>query len=247
MPVFERILENLLSSPVSVIKLHLNWRGEPASNPRLSQMLASLVDTPWQTEWHTNATLLSPRRAMDIVHANPHQSIFLSLDGGTKDSFERNRGQGTWAKALAGAQNLVDARGDNTFPRIGVYQLDLGVEPNEYDRQFLSLLDQVDDYIVVPPVAVDGGLAGPPSSAFEIPAEPCFWLGNSLAVDVHGGAWTCLLERGTRLGSLLTDSVNTLLDRALAMRHKVEEETRAVIPGCAGCRKMAGSAYTELA
>lgn len=240
--VFAAIVRGLRESSAQVVKLHLNWRGEPSSNPRLAEMLALVDDVPWEIEWHTNATLLHSERAAELVAANSRQSIYLSLDGGTAESFEANRGAGTWPKALRGAEALLAARGRRRTPRIGIYQLDLGVPPEQYDPRFRALTEQVDRYLVVDPVAEDGGSLTPVSAGPAIPAGPCFWLGNALAVDIHGQAWTCLLRTGTRLGSLVEESVDDVLDRAAELRNRVEQNSRAAVAGCSACRKKAGTA-----
>ena len=241
--LFARLVEKFRSSSTRIVKFHLNWRGEPASNPRLADMLALLDGLPWNVEWHTNGTLLHPKRAAAVVAANQGHSIYVSLDGGTAAAFERNRGAGTWHKALRGLEALLAARGDASGPRICIYQLDLGVPPEQYDPRFRALTKRVDRYLVMSPVDADGGSLHPSGEPHTVPSGPCFWLGNALAVDVTGQAWTCLLHRGTRLGSLMDESVDDLLDRASAMRQRVQRETRAAIPGCAGCHKKEGTAH----
>ena len=241
--VFEAVLQRFQEASARVTKFHLNWRGEPSSNPRLPDMLARLAGCGWDVEWHTNATLLHSQRAARIVAVNPWHSIYLSLDGGNAASFDGNRGPGTWEKALRGAEALVAARGDRPGPRIGIYQLDLGVPRDQYDPRFLTLIERVDSYVVVPPVDLDGGSVGAVMPRSAVPPGPCFWMGNALAVDTEGQAWTCLLRNGTRLGSLLDEGVDDLLDRAGALRRLVERSTRAAVPGCAHCRKKEGVGF----
>lgn len=240
--VFDTVLARLHATSARVIKLHLNWRGEPTSNPRLSDMLARLADVDWDVEWHTNATLITPRRADGIVNANPKQRIWVSLDGGNAPSFEENRGAGMWSKALAGAEALILARGRRRRPEIGIYQLDLGVPNDEYDGRFVALTKRVDQHVVERPVDLDGGSLQPTLGHSPIPRGPCFWVGNTLAIDVQGQAWTCLLRKGTRLGSLLEQEADELLQQAVSMRTTIEREGRTAIPGCATCRKKEGSA-----
>jgi len=241
--VFEALVRRLQETSASIVKFHLNWRGEPTSNPRLPSMLARLADTRWDVEWHTNATLLHPALAARIVAANARQTIYLSLDGGNAASFDGNRGPGLWEKALRGAETVLAARGDLPGPRIGIYQLDLGVPRDLYDPRFLALTDRVDSYVVVPPIDLNGSGTGSAAPRSEIPPGPCFWLGNTLAVDTQGQAWTCLLRNGTRLGSLLDESVDDLLDRAASLRQLVERSTRAAVAGCSSCRKREGAPF----
>ncbi|MCI0689288.1 MAG: radical SAM protein [Sporichthyaceae bacterium] len=243
--IFDKLVARLrqTSPATQIVEMKLNWRGEPTSNPRLAEMLGRLNGCGWRVLWHTNATLLHPKRAAAIVEANPDQHIYLSLDGGTAASFEDNRGAGMWEKALRGTEALLAARGNRPGPTIGIYQLDLGVPPESYDPRFLELIGRVDNYVVEKPVDLDGAEFDEVRPNAPIPRGPCFWLGNVLAIDTHGQAWTCLLRNGTKLGSILTESVDDLLDRAAELRSRVEQRSRSTVPGCASCRKKEGRAY----
>lgn len=243
LPVFDKLVDRVQSSSAQVVEMKLNWRGEPMSNPRLPEMLARLRGCGWRVLWHTNATLLHPKRAAAIVAANPDQHIYLSLDGGNAASFEDNRGAGMWEKALRGAEALLAARGASARPTIGIYQLDLGLPKESYDPRFLELIRMVDNYVVEEPIDLDGGPIDEVAPRAPIPRGPCFWLGNTLAIDTHGQAWTCLLRNGTKLGSVLTESVDALVDKANELRSKVEQRTRSAVPGCASCRKKEGRAF----
>ena len=133
---------------------------------------------------------------------------------------------------------MLDARGQRPRPRLGIYQLDLGVDPKDYDRRFTALIDRVDDYRRVTPVEVDGGLPGERGT----PPGPCFWLGNALAIDCGGDAYTCLLATATKLGSILDTPPDALLTRARSLREIVAVSGRRAITGCRRCRKCEGSA-----
>jgi sulfatase maturation enzyme AslB (radical SAM superfamily) len=237
--LFAHVLDRALSASVMLRKLHLNWRGEPLANRRLQELLAHAYKRAptLEIEWHTNGTLIRPRLAEEIIDANPNQTIFVSIDGGTKAVFEQARGQGMWERALTGLESLLTARGRRSQPQICVYQLDLGVPTSRYDRDFREMIARVDRHIVVLPVNEDGSL----TATAEMPRGPCFWLGSTLAVDCHGAAYTCLLRSGTRLGSLLDEDVDELLRRAAMLRRAVEQRGRVAVQGCTHCRKPEGA------
>lgn len=239
LPLFRTVIARVADSSARLVKLHVNWRGEPTSNPALPEMIAHTARRlpGVEIEWHTNGTLVRGGLARALVDASPNQKIYVSIDGGTRESFERARGAGTWPRALRGLEALLDARGAASLPRIGVYQLDLGVRPEDYDARFVELLGAVDEHRRMAPVATDGGEVG---ALGPVPRGPCFWLGHALAIDVFGAAHTCLLEPGTRLGSLLEHDVDELLARAGDLRARVVRGGRGQVPGCSGCRKCAG-------
>lgn len=244
MDTFATVVEQLRRGPFDIVKFHLNWRGEPCANPRLADMLAHVDGCGWDIEWHTNGTLITERRARQLVAACRDQRIFVSLDGGDAASFEDNRGEGTWARALRGATALLDARGQAARPEIGIYQLDLDVQPEAYDPSFRRLIKRVDQHVVTRPVGIDGGSL---QVRDPVPRGPCFWLGNALIVDARGHAHTCLLSTCTRLGSVHDHTVEELVGRASRLRAKVAAEGRRSVPKCASCRKQVGSAQRTLA
>jgi hypothetical protein len=226
-----------------VERFHLNWRGEPLANRALPEMLRYLYEAApdWAVEWHTNGTLVTPERADLLVAAHRTQRIYVSLDGGNRATFEANRGAGTWERALRGARALLAARGRWPGPEIGIYQLDLGTSPEEYDPAFLDVVHGVDLHTVVKAVRPNGA-AG--VLLTRRPRGPCFWLGNTLAVDHLGGAHTCLLSTGQRLGSLLEEEPGVLLHRGRMLRQSVTRCGRGSVPGCATCHKEEGAPAT---
>lgn len=239
--VFEATVEAVRQSSAELAKFHLNWRGEPVLNPRLPQMLSKIAQLGWHVEWHTNATLLTSDRVAGILTSNARQTIYLSLDGGHKQSFEQNRGDGMWSKALTGAETLLEARGDRPWPKVGIYQLDLGVSPDDYDRRFARLLQQVDRHVLMAPIDLDGKNIDNSDRHCAIPMGPCFWLGHALAIDHLGRAHTCLLRNGTELGSIMELSLDDLLDRAQELRSKVAACGRTALTGCSKCNKQEGA------
>lgn len=242
--MFAAIVDDLRSGPWQLVKFHLNWRGEPSANRHLPEMLAYVDDCGWDVEWHTNGTMITERRAVQVVAATANQRIFISLDGGSAASFEANRGAGMWPRALRGAEALLEARGTESRPEIGVYQLDFGVPLADYDPRFLRVIERVDQHIVTKPVAVDGGHL---QIREPVPHGPCFWLGNSLIVDAGGEAHTCLLSSCTHLGSVLDDGVGEVMRRATELRERVVVGGRRTVSRCASCRKREGSTQHALA
>ena len=107
MSTFEAVVGNVLESSLDLVSIHLNWRGEPTSNRLLPDMIAHLagLGVDDRVEWHTNGTLISRARATRLVEASDRQTVFVSLDGGTAESFEatpRPRQLGSRARRAGG-------------------------------------------------------------------------------------------------------------------------------------------------
>jgi len=127
------------------------------------------------------------------------------------------------------------ARGTNTTPRIGLYQIDLGLSKDEYDPPFLELAEQVDDWVRIAPLFPEPELATVfmiPQDKIKrtnvrnvelhhgtiLPQKACFWAGNSFNITPSGDVHVCLLSHSADgcVGNLLEDDVKTILSNAKA-------------------------------
>ena len=246
----------------AVQELTFNWRGEPLMNPRFPELLAMVMArrSGFPVQFHTNAMLLTRRLAARVIAAAGDCTIYLSIDGGSRASHEANRGAGTYDRAIAGAWQLLDARGAAPRPRIVLYQLDLRERRAAYDDEFLRLARSVDAWQRVSPILpsgddlalprqpeTDGGAAMvsdwadvPPAA--QLPAGPCFWAGNAVCVSPAGEAFVCLLGRhgSGRVGNLCSEPLSALVRRARRFRELILAAGRQNVPHCAGCRKCEG-------
>jgi len=153
-------LDTLLGSPeVSIQKLNFNWRGDPLMNPDFLELLAEVEgrNLHFPMEFHTNGTTLDQQVAGELVAIVKRIQIFVSIDGGTESSHDFNRGAGTYRKALSGLDHLLQERGSGTEPRIGLFQLDLGVAEDQYDPEFLRLAAKVDEWVRIDPIHPTSG------------------------------------------------------------------------------------------
>jgi MoaA/NifB/PqqE/SkfB family radical SAM enzyme len=265
---FEAILDNVEADPSLDISLvHLNWRGEPLLNPRFTELLDVLArrPRPLPAHWHTNGTIIHPKLAAAIVAHSGPQMIYVSIDGGNERVHDANRGRGTFRSSIAGAWTLLKAREqggrEDGNPRIGIYQLEMGVAADEYDPEFLELASAVDEWIRIDPVVYDGsdtpvkiGSDADGGQTFsnrrEAAADPldwgaCFWAGNALCVAPNGDVSVCLLSHSTSgvVGNLLKEPAGVVVKRARDFRQLLEVEKRRGVQHCKGCRKSCGDAF----
>jgi sulfatase maturation enzyme AslB (radical SAM superfamily) len=245
------------SALVSLKKVHLNWRGEPLLNPRFVDLLR--VTQRWcgdcPIEWHTNGTLITERLGREIIQHSRYETIYVSIDGGNAAAHDRHRGHGNFTKSVIGLRHLLNERGARRYPRLGLYQIDLGVEACDYDPEFMALTEVVDVWTRVNPVLMNGETVRPryavPGSVDERiesglnnPADmgPCFWAGNAFCVAPNGDVSVCLLSHsaGGLLGNLLLDPVAQLLRQAAAFRLALAVRKRGSSDHCRNCVKQCG-------
>jgi MoaA/NifB/PqqE/SkfB family radical SAM enzyme len=266
----EAALLKLRASPIVEVKtIHLNWRGEPLMNPRFTELLAStrrlLPDVPLQ--WHTNGTLFTAKRVDEVLAVPYDYKIFVSIDGGNTLSHDLNRGEGNFRKTLAGLRRLLDARSERPNQAVvGVYQIDLGVPVERYDPEFLELLARVDDHVKVTPLLPGGahhklGEIGDLESdealhqrmsqdinpSLPVPQGACFWVGHSLCMAPNGDVSVCVISHGQAgiVGNLFDESAETVIERALDFRQRLNSPGRRCVQHCASCRKPEGNVFSK--
>ncbi len=268
---FGRMLENIVSSTdVRPQLIHLNWRGEPLLNPHFQELSAMvrqrLNHVP--VEWHTNGTLIDDALAERVIGSCSGHLIYVSIDGGTAAAHDLNRGPGTFDRAVGGLKRLLNARQRLAARsvRIGLYQLDLGCTPQEYEPEFLDLAKRVDRWVRVRPV--EYSYADPETSPIGVvaphhavwrsglgetdghhgcpPEDPCFWAGHAFCVTPSGDVHVCLLSHRSDgiVGNLLTESASTIVMRAKTFRDRIATRGRSATAHCRGCLKPCGSALT---
>jgi MoaA/NifB/PqqE/SkfB family radical SAM enzyme len=266
----EGVLSRLSASPSIAVKgIHLNWRGEPLMNPLFEDLLATtrrlLPQSPLQ--WHTNGTMLTPKRVRSILAVPYTHKVFVSLDGGNSVTHDLNRGQGMFRKTMDGLRRLLDARGsDRSRTTIGVYQIDLNQDADDYDPEFLELLSRVDDHVKVTPL-LPGGVHQNVTSVTDLeseeslhqrmsqdinPSQPvpqgaCFWAGHTLCLAPDGKVSICVISHGMSgvIGNLFDEPPELVVERGLAFRHRLDALGRACVGHCATCRKPEGDVLAK--
>lgn len=260
---FKRMLEILQSdSGINIQHVTFNWRGEPLMNREFVPMMKLLAECrrTFPVQFHTNAMLLSPTVCSSLLDIDGDYTICVSVDGGTAVSHDRNRGAGTFAKAVKGARRLISSRGDRRNPRILLYQLDLREDPNNYDEEFLDLAHSVDDWLKVAPVVPSGDAAllarspitqGGSSAVLDwpdlppaapVPAGPCFWVGNAMCIAPNGDVSVCLLSHRPDgiLGNIFSDPACEIMERTAHRRRRISTCGRQSDAHCKVCRKVEG-------
>jgi sulfatase maturation enzyme AslB (radical SAM superfamily) len=260
---FAVMLDRLLGDPgIEIEHVTFNWRGEPLMNKQFVPMMAMLAAAKrsFPVQFHTNAMLLTPKLCERLLEIEQDYTICVSIDGGSRASHDKNRGAGTYDKALRGAHNLLRARGARRNPRVMLYQLDLRDDPASYDPKFVTLTQSVDRWQRVQPVLPSGDTAliasqpevqggtdvvldwpDLPLSA-PVPRGPCFWMGNAFCVAPSGDVSVCLLSHRPDgiLGNVFHDQPTEIIARSEALRRQVIVEGRDTLAHCRVCRKSEG-------
>ena len=145
MPLFEKIIDQ--AAGMKIKKVHLHNYGEPLLDKGLIKKIACARSKGMQVKIFTNASLLSCEKAEDIV-ASGIDEVKISMDGVTKETFERIRKRLKFEDVTGGIENLLTARGDKATPRISVVLVAFDENKSEIAQLRKKWTGRVDSVIV---------------------------------------------------------------------------------------------------
>jgi MoaA/NifB/PqqE/SkfB family radical SAM enzyme len=99
----------LIDQLPGLTELHLQGLGEPMMHPRFFDMVSYAAQRGIRVTTNTNLTLLSRRRANLCVTAGL-ETIHISLDGATPETYEAIRLRSSFARVVRNVELLLDAR-----------------------------------------------------------------------------------------------------------------------------------------
>ena len=102
---FTRTLEQF----PNVTELHLQGLGEPMMHPRFFDMVAFAAGRGIQVSTNSNLTLLSRRRA-ELCVTSGLDTLHVSIDGATAETYERIRVLSDFERVLRNLELVVDTR-----------------------------------------------------------------------------------------------------------------------------------------
>jgi MoaA/NifB/PqqE/SkfB family radical SAM enzyme len=113
--LFTRIIDDL----PTLRDLHLQGLGEPMMHPRFFDMIRYAVARGVTVSTNTNVTLLTERRAEECV-ASGLDTMHVSLDGASAETYERIRDRAHFDRVLRNLDHLLRARHrrESSHPRL---------------------------------------------------------------------------------------------------------------------------------
>ncbi|MBN1521366.1 MAG: SPASM domain-containing protein [Candidatus Aureabacteria bacterium] len=107
MSLFGSLIEQ--AGLLGIKKVHLHNYGEPLLDKELKEKIACAKSKGMHVKIFTNASLLSDEKAKEVVSAGIDE-IKISMDGVTKETFERIRKNLKFDDVTQGIENIIKAR-----------------------------------------------------------------------------------------------------------------------------------------
>src|SRR5262249_11575215 len=124
------LFERLRPAVRNLQRAHLFGLGEPLLSPHLYHYVSRLSAAGVETWITTNATLMTDARADALARAGLSRAT-VSIDGATKETYERIRIGGRFEDAVRGVRALAQARGRWGGPRGGLGVGGVGADRGE--------------------------------------------------------------------------------------------------------------------
>lgn len=128
----ERFARILRQAP-DLVRIKLQGMGEPLLNRHLAGMLRLGEARGVSMSFFSNGSVLTEETAAALA-ALDDTEITFSLDGATKETFERIRAGGTFEKVIGNIERLVAARGPRRAPVISGWTLATAENVGELSR-----------------------------------------------------------------------------------------------------------------
>jgi radical SAM protein with 4Fe4S-binding SPASM domain len=244
MELFHKIIGELEGEVNDVNLFH---RGESLIHPRLPEMVETLTRKRIKSRLHTNAGLLTEDRAKALIEAGLSY-ISFSVDGYTKEVYEKNRIGGDFDTTIANIRGLLALKkkmGRGPFTIVQVMEVGEDGQGKEARREaFRKNFDglQLDRFVVRTPHNWAGdlsqfgeGINGKPGVRFT----PCTFLWYSMTILYDGEVAACPQDFFCKIkvGNVAVDSVASVWNNEAmrGLRRRMGERNVNGLSPCDTC------------
>lgn len=177
---------------------------EPLINPYFFDYLKEIKKRHLAITMDTNGLLLNDVKMQTMVDIKV-DSVFISLDAFTPETYKKVRGVDKLNSLIEKVHQFIKIRGDEKFPRIGVSFV---IEPENKDEKdpFVDYWKNIVDVVRVNQQFLNNRklTIGP-----QAQRAACWSLDDSLMIHFNGDAALCCVDTHyeNRIGNVITDGV----------------------------------------
>ena len=242
--VFERIAEELQEYSSWVEMVCLNSDGEPLLDKKIAERIRKLKDIGMKhVNISTNAQLLTKERAQELLEAGL-DDIRISLDGFTKETFEKVRKGLNYDMVKENVLNLIEMRNCmDSEMEIRIRMVEL--EENKAEREdwlayWKSKVKDTDKVQLMPMHTWSGKIAEEEQERIIFYAdEPSISVFSSFTINYDGTVQLCDsdIEQQVVLGNIINASVREIWqgEKFELIRRQHANGKRNQIAICQGC------------
>ncbi len=223
-----------------------NLWGEPTLIPYLEDAISALKDRGMPVVFNTNGLTLKSRIAKLVVDKEV-DSVMFSIDATTPETLAKVRGVSNLDKIKKNIVKLMEVRGQELFPRIGVSFTLQDDNRHEYDEFINQWVGRVD--VVRMGLLFDDTGGGFPDMNTPKKRKPCPTLYSTMPVHNDGTVRLCCLDgfRQTDMGNVFASGVQRIWrgEEFSKARYYHETEQWDKVPLCGNCNGWAEYDFEE--
>ncbi|MEM7406144.1 MAG: radical SAM protein [Pseudomonadota bacterium] len=238
-----RVLDEVMNAQPMI---QPNLWGEPLLIPELATVIADLKSRDIPVAMNTNGLTLRDKISLMFIE-HKVDSVMFSIDSVTPETLKAVRGVNRLEKIERNVFRLMELRGDNIHPRIGVSFTLQEENRHEYDafvERWVGIVDVVRMGLVF-----DDNEGNFPELTTGLTRKPCPALYTTMPVHNDGTVRLCCLDgfRKTDMGNVFEDGVNGVWEgeEFAKARYYHETEQWDKIPFCESCNGWAEYEYEE--
>jgi len=195
---------------------------------------------------NTNGLLIDEEKAEFLVN-NQVDSIFISIDAFTNETFLKTRSSDELEKLKKGIFYLLEKRGDKQLPRIGVSFTEDEINESETEDFLNYWIKHVDAVRINETYTDDRHVAK--DNVIDIERKPCKFLFDSMVINYNGDVPVCCLDtfNQTNMGNTFNEGVKNVWkgkDFEFVRKAQIDGDYDK-IPFCKHCDIWASDHYTE--
>ncbi|MDP3918838.1 MAG: radical SAM protein [Nanoarchaeota archaeon] len=196
--LFKKIVDNI-HTYTSVVFLHLG--GEVLLNPKLVDMVRYLKKNGLSVVFYTNAIMLTEKKSKELILAGVDM-ISFSIDGYTKEEYERIRVGGKFDMAIKGINTFLKAKKElkKKNPHTIIQVIEFGKENPDDKQRFFDLFrdNPPNDISVIYPIAWGNEFKGTDRFEFKDKEQkeynPCAWPWTMAGILWNGDVIPCSVD-----------------------------------------------------
>jgi len=216
---------------------------EPLIQENFWEYLKEVKNRQIKMNINTNGLLMSEDYAQRLIDLKI-DCVFVSIDAVTKDTLKKVRGTDNLEKINAAVFNLLKARGDKSYPRIGVSFL-VQKENAHEKEEFISYWIQHVDAVRVAQLYLEGEF-----NYNLIPGgrKPCSVLYDTMLIHHNGDVPLCCWDGSgrTKVGNVFEQGIKSVWLGEPLQKARLYHETGQFdkVPLCKGCNDWIRYAFT---
>ena len=188
---FKRVIDQCVETGVTHITL--NGYGEPFIAKQIFEMITYTMQSSLNLKINTNGHYLNPKN-IDKLLDNPPSHLSISLDGATKETYEKVRVNGRFDRLMSNLTALLDAKAAREdHPMKVTLQIIRMDETEEEIQEFVDQWKDRVDEISIPNVHNWGGLYEESGNLekMDVKRVPCKELWRTMMVFEDGSTSIC--------------------------------------------------------